>query len=53
MTRRYHTKHHRTRPRYPERLKRRGETSVSVRMEDLDTLRRRHGVRPQDIEAVA
>lgn len=48
MARRYTTRHNRTRSNYPLRLKKRGLTSASVRMDDLRTLRRRHGVRNPD-----
>lgn len=52
MSRKYNTKHQRGRSHYPERLKRRGLTSVSVRMADLATLRRRQGARTQDTTEV-
>jgi hypothetical protein len=39
MARKHNTKHSRTRSHYPERLQRRGVSSASVRMPDLDTLR--------------
>lgn len=41
MSGKYNTPHpFRAQSRYPERLKQRGMTNVTVRMEDLDTLRR-------------
>ena len=40
MARKHNTKHNRSRSHYPDRLKRRGLSSASVRMPDLDTLRR-------------
>lgn len=49
MSRRYNTKHNRVRSRYPQRLKKRGLTSVSVRMASLSTLRRRQGARDEEV----
>ena len=44
MARKHNTKHRRSRSNYPERLKKRGETSRSVRMPTLAELRKRAGV---------
>ena len=43
MSGKYNTQHHRGLSNYPQRLKRRGVSSASVRMESLDTLRKRQG----------
>jgi hypothetical protein len=54
MSGKYNRKHpQRGRSRYPERLEKRGVTGVTVRMEDLKTLRRRQGVSVQDPEIFA
>ena len=45
MSRKHNTKHTRKRSRYPERLKKRGMSSAAVRMDDLETLRKRAGRR--------
>lgn len=44
MARKHNVKHRRSRSNYPERLKKRGETSKSVRMSTLQQLRDRAGV---------
>lgn len=43
MSRKHNTQHSRSQSKYPERLKKRGVSSASVRMEDLETLRKRQG----------
>ena len=45
MSRKYHVKHHRSRSHYTDRLKRRGQSSASVRMASLEDLRRIQGAR--------
>lgn len=41
MARKHNTKHNRSQSKYPQRLKVRGMSSASVRMEDIETLRKR------------
>lgn len=42
MSRKHNTKHNqRSTSKYPERLKKRGQTSASVRMPEVDSLRKR------------
>jgi len=41
VSRKHNTKHRRTRSRYVDRLRKRGQSSASVRMEDVDVLRAR------------
>lgn len=44
MAGKYNTRHDmRGKSRYPDRLKKRGETNVTVRMPDIETLRRWQG----------
>ncbi len=45
MSRKHNTKHRRTRSRYVDRLRKRGQSSASVRMEDVDVLRVRQARR--------
>jgi hypothetical protein len=52
MSRKHNTRHSRARSRYPERLRRRGQTSATVRMADLETLRARQS-RYANMAAVA
>ncbi len=39
MSRKHNTKHRRNKSRYRDRLRRRGQTSATVRMEDAEVLR--------------
>ena len=41
MSRKHNTKHHRSKHNYARRLAARGVSSAAVRMDDLETLRRR------------
>lgn len=43
MARKHNTKHNRGQSKYPQRLKMRGMSSAAVRMEDIETLRKRQG----------
>lgn len=45
MSRKHNTRHERALSRYPQRLAKRGVTTVEVRMTDLPTLRHRQGYR--------
>ena len=45
MSRKYHVRKQRSRSNYPARLKRRGMTSATVRMEDTEVLRTRQARR--------
>lgn len=48
MSRKHNTKHNRKRSNYPLRLKKRGVSSASVRMDDLETLRKRASRQQED-----
>lgn len=54
MSKKHNTKHHqRGQSKYPQRLKGRGVSSASVRMENLETLQRRQTMyAPQNDEAL-
>ncbi len=39
MSRKHNTKHRRSKSRYIDRLRRRGQSPATVRMEDVDVLR--------------
>lgn len=50
MSGKYNTQHPmRSNSKYPERLRRRGMNNVNVRMEDVETLRRRQGARTETV----